>query len=382
MAFDPWHYPRTDFSNDVHAALHTDQVKGIRLFGPRRTGKTQFLLRDLARRAEQYGNRFAYVSFWQSNDPFELMRYELDQSRTHDGRMTRMSTWLNKSKKEAQIGVTAGPATAAVTMTGADPAVYVQKEQELARIMDELKNNTTPLLLFLDEFQALASHPNGGDFLQKLYALLDGRQRGIKAVFSGSSQIELNRVFSTTGNAPFGGFGTPVFLPELTDDFVTFQCKAFEDTYGRALPRDAALDVFETFDKNPEIFRSWVVQSGIMRHATPDEVVEHIFTDFDNQFGFTDVFAQTRAKNAKTRLRRQVFLRILAEKTLQPTGDAGLARFSEITGAPPPTKDQLKSVMKDLKRSGLVDQEDGRNVIADPIFARWINRLPLSQFRR
>ena len=58
-----WHYPRTKFTENVFTMLVDGPIHAVRLFGPRRMGKTEFLLRDLAELAERKGHRVVYASF-------------------------------------------------------------------------------------------------------------------------------------------------------------------------------------------------------------------------------------------------------------------------------------------------------------------------------
>src|SRR5947207_15588012 len=63
---DPWHYPRTDLARRTFALIEKRLANALVLFGPRRIGKTEFLIRDLGPIAEKAGHRVVYASFWQS----------------------------------------------------------------------------------------------------------------------------------------------------------------------------------------------------------------------------------------------------------------------------------------------------------------------------
>lgn len=57
-----WHYPRSEFADQVYNLLANGPIQGISIFGPGRTGKTQFLTHDLAPLAEQRGHQVVYAS--------------------------------------------------------------------------------------------------------------------------------------------------------------------------------------------------------------------------------------------------------------------------------------------------------------------------------
>ena len=65
-ATDPWHYPRTKLAKSTLALIEKRLANALVLFGPRRIGKTEFLIRDLGPLAEKAGHRVVYASFWQS----------------------------------------------------------------------------------------------------------------------------------------------------------------------------------------------------------------------------------------------------------------------------------------------------------------------------
>ena len=74
-----WHFPRSEFAETVYGLLANGPVQAVSLFGPRRTGKTQFLTHDLAPLAEDKGHRVVYASLWQTlESPLAMLLYEFD----------------------------------------------------------------------------------------------------------------------------------------------------------------------------------------------------------------------------------------------------------------------------------------------------------------
>ena len=66
MAEDSWHFERAELSARILTLLTGGPAQALTLFAPRRTGKTEFLLKDLAPLAERRGHRVIYASFWQA----------------------------------------------------------------------------------------------------------------------------------------------------------------------------------------------------------------------------------------------------------------------------------------------------------------------------
>ena len=68
MSNSLWHFPRTDFAERVMQSFLSGGSTALTLFAPRRTGKTQFLVHDLAPTAEKQKCTVVYASFWQTAD--------------------------------------------------------------------------------------------------------------------------------------------------------------------------------------------------------------------------------------------------------------------------------------------------------------------------
>ena len=79
MNDDPWHYPRRDLATRTLAALVDGPAKALTLFAPRRTGKTEFLRKDLTPLAQEKGHRVIYMSFWRAPlSPLAVMLHGLE----------------------------------------------------------------------------------------------------------------------------------------------------------------------------------------------------------------------------------------------------------------------------------------------------------------
>jgi predicted AAA+ superfamily ATPase len=63
---DPWHFPRTSLAETHFALIDKGLANALVLFGRRRTGKTEFLLKDLTPVAENAKRTVVYVNFWSS----------------------------------------------------------------------------------------------------------------------------------------------------------------------------------------------------------------------------------------------------------------------------------------------------------------------------
>lgn len=55
MINDQWHFSRQELASQTLPVLSSGPAQALTLFAPRRTGKTEFLLKDLAPLAEESG---------------------------------------------------------------------------------------------------------------------------------------------------------------------------------------------------------------------------------------------------------------------------------------------------------------------------------------
>lgn len=76
-----WHFPRSHLAQQYMNAFDTGITGALAIFAPRRMGKTEFVLMDLAPEAEARGYRVGYCSFWNLQDnPAKSLRLTLDAS--------------------------------------------------------------------------------------------------------------------------------------------------------------------------------------------------------------------------------------------------------------------------------------------------------------
>jgi hypothetical protein len=208
LAKSEWHFPRVDFANQVFGLLMDSPTSAISLFGPRRTGKTEFLKDDLAPLADGKKHRVVYVSMWQTVEaPIASLLYAFD-SALRGGRLgDRMATAARDLAPKFKLSV---PGTGAAMEV--DVASLRGKPQDehlllLDQYCERLANDKRPTLLLFDEFQELARGDNTAPVIAALRTSLDARRRGLVSVFTGSSQDGLRKVFSAK-DAPFYRFVT------------------------------------------------------------------------------------------------------------------------------------------------------------------------------
>jgi len=160
-----WHYPRTEFAEKVFTMLVDGPIHAARLFGPRRMGKTEFLIRDLAELAERKGHRIVYASLWQHlGSPLAILLYELDQA--YRGR--RITDRLKSVKASAKFEINIPGLGKLLIDLGAKEAPSAEQLLGLDLLCGKLENSKKPTFLLLDEVQELAKSDGARELIAAL----------------------------------------------------------------------------------------------------------------------------------------------------------------------------------------------------------------------
>lgn len=366
MAKADWHYRRREFSHDVFVSLTQGPIPALSLFGPRRTGKTEFLQRDLGfLAAETYGHRVLYASFWQSSAaPLPLLLYACDTALRPRSYAERLIDWAKHPPVKVRLSALRGAADIEIDLSRKPDQQPDSALLLLDQYLDRLADTARPTILLLDEVQELAGHPQGVEIMAGLRTSLDQRKQGLKTVFTGSSRIGLNKVFSEK-TAPLYRFASPLHLPPLGPEFVDHQLGVFHDVYRRRLDREVALRFFDRFQRNPLFFQRWIMTLGLYRGMAEEEAAEltaqQLAEDLELDAKWLEMTSGHRA-----------MARLIAERVPEPFGETGAARYAELAGAAAPIPQTRQSYVRTLLRRGIVDQWETEWRIADPVFERWI----------
>ena len=247
---DPWHFPRAAFAHKLVEQLDLGLASRLTLVAPRRKGKTEFLLFDLAPAAEKAGYEVVYASLWGNvNAPqqsvLDALRMAVEARREQRSATAKiLAAAVNRVKIDAMgIGAELEFADRATGASGGDLAA-------VDRAIDELSpGDGSKLLLIFDEIQHLATDKAFTPLIYALRTSLD-RRREVRVVFSGSSRGGIRRMFGDQ-DAPFYGFSTEVELPDLDQAFTDFLAKIFLEVTGRTIDTASLLEQFIRLDRIP-----------------------------------------------------------------------------------------------------------------------------------
>ncbi|MBY0562831.1 MAG: hypothetical protein K2P58_01495 [Hyphomonadaceae bacterium] len=368
-----WHYPRTAFAEQVFSLLAGGPIQAVSLFGPRRTGKTQFLLQDLAPLAEARGHRVVYASLWQTIDyPLGILLYEFDVALREGSFLSRLKSAAGDIAPKFRLKAPFGAGEVEIDLANLKGKPPENHLLLLDQYCERLAGDDKPAFLLFDEFQELSRAKDSQPLIAALRTSLDKRKQGLVAVFTGSSQEGLRQMF-TARQAPFFRFAQPIDLPALGEDFVAHQLRAFAASSKSKIDRQTALEVFARFDRNPLFFQRWLMTLALQPDMSSAEAIDAVRASIAEEFGFALKWVELNAVQRLT-------ARMLAEGVRQLYGKEGGDFIEALTGAPAPSASSIQSALRRLSRLGYVDKWDDEWRFADPLFEAWVRERPRAEF--
>ena len=367
MTRDPWHFRRDELAEQVLGTLARGPAQALSLFAPRRAGKTEFLIQDLAPHAEARGHRVIYASFWQAPlSPLAVLLHALEKSRESGGLADRIRTsaWRVAPKLKLSASVPGTGAEAEIDLTrlkGEPPTnLLLHLDDLLGRVSREGK----PAILLLDEVQELARSRGNAPLVAALRTGLDKRRDGLRAVFTGSSRAGLAAMFSDR-EAPFFHFATPIDLPALGTGFVDHVAAVFRQTANRRLDHAGMLDAFDRLHRNPYFFRLLVQRMLYDPEHTVGSALEDVREHIAAELGYPEAWL------GLTPLQRET-VRALATGASRPFSKDFRAALGAALGGDAPSAARVQAALRRLERLGIVDAARGVWELADPGFGGWI----------
>ncbi len=367
MTNDPWHFERPEYTKSILTLLNDGPAHALTLFGPRRTGKTEFLLKDLAPLAESAGHRVVYASFWQAPlSPLAVLIHALEQSLQHAGFSDRVRSaavaLAPKLKLSAPLPGAAAEAEVdlAALQSSPPPNLLLYLDDLIGRASRRTRNT----ILLMDEVQELARSQDNRPLVAALRTSLDKRTERIRTVFTGSSREGLAAMFSAR-QAPFFHFATPIELPPLGEPFVDHMTAAFSTVSGRTPNRGELIDAFTQLHGNPYFFRLLI---DVLLYSPDLDVGAALATVRDRiavDLGYANAWV------ALPPLHRGV-VQALAAGHKRPYSKAFRRAVGSYSGEEFPTAGRVQAALKRLERSGHLDAYAGEWALVDPEFAAWV----------
>ena len=367
MIRDPWHFERSEFTERILTLLAHGPAQALILFAPRRTGKTEFLLKDLAPLAEDGGHRVIYASFWQAPlSPLAVLLHALETSLRQGSFMDRVrsSATALAPRLKLSAALPGAEVAAEVDLTALEGRPPGELLLHLDDLLERVSRRRKATILLLDEVQELARIRENTSLVAALRTGLDKRAERLRAVFTGSSREGLAAMFSAR-QAPFFHFATPIVLPALGEPFVEHVLDTFEKVSQRTLQRNEMLSAFERLHANPYFFRvlieTMLHDPGLTVGSALDQVRDRLAVDL----GYPRIWLALSA------IQRAV-AQALARGAKRPFGQPFRRALGVALGEDAPSAGRVQAALRRLERLGLADTQAGDWTLADPEFAVWI----------
>lgn len=367
MAKDPWHFERRDLAARILSLLTDGPAQALTMFAPRRTGKTEFLIKDLAPLAEERGHRVIYASFWQAPlSPLAVLlhAFELSLKRGKFSDRLKSTALALTPKLKLSAPVPGGKAEAEIDLTSLDKKPPSDLLLYLDDLLDRLARKRKPTILLLDEIQELARSSNNAPLVAALRTSLDKRSSSLKAVFTGSNREGLATMFSAR-EAPFFHFATPIELEGLGAPFVDHLLKTFHKTSRRTLIRDNMVNAFDQLHGNPYFFRNLIEVLLLDTTLSIEDGVERVRHRIAVELGYPKIWLTLTPIQRAT-------AQALAKGMTKPFSQESREAIAKAMGGEPPSTARVQAALRKLNKLGLADTYTGEWALDDPEFAAWM----------
>lgn len=244
-----WHFPRKELAERYMNAFATGITGALALFAPRKMGKTEFVLLDLAPEAESRGYQVAYCSFWNLQDnPAKALRMSLENMQKKGNWTDKWASYVGKTTSELSANI----AGASFKLKSEVPKANEDDLIEIINTFDQIARKGKKVLILCDEVQHLADEKHSA-LVATLRTQFDQHRNILHVVFTGSSRDGLQRMFRDR-RTPMFHAAQQVDFPLLGAEFVSFMLNAFEEASQHSLNLSQAIRIFSKMNYNPSLF--------------------------------------------------------------------------------------------------------------------------------
>ena len=363
---NPWHYPRPEVAQSLLRLLESRVTPAETVFGPRRMGKTEFLLQDFAPLAEARGHKVVYLSLWEAEDaPLALL-----VRKWSDALMEDSVLHAAKEKRPARIAGSAAGFGGSIEFARrqGDDNELILLDDLIERVVDHRKRGPRGLtILVMDEAQELAARTRDRRVVAALRSSLDKRIGSLASVFAGSDRRRLEAMFADR-RAPFFRFGSAWQLPALPDDFAIHMANRLREAADVSLSPGDAIAAFNALDRNPYVFHRHFLHRLIEQPDAPLALA--LAASKEVLAGVSD---RERTWRALTPLQQRVAMRIAALRgnaCLYHKGSRGA--LGRELGVDTVAKSSVQAALRRLERLGVVAKDDDGWRIADDGLRAWL----------
>jgi hypothetical protein len=359
------------FARPALAARYFEQLLGgtsgrMALFGPRRTGKTSLITREIVPLAEKAGMVPVYCDCWQDrSDPLGSIIFALECA------IERVEVSPSKITRRLQTEVKKLGGAGFSIEFGDEPkgrapdSPYFKVDWLLGRLIARAKR---PIFLVVDEVQGIGEHKEGERIAGALRTALTRHERAVRVLFTGSSETQLTKMFAQARASLYQFAARTVYDP-LDSDFVTHVVQRFMQATKRTLDHARGLEILRLLGNQPEAFLT-VVQVPLARaDRSLDDGLHSLLTP-DAATPWTQYWQQS------TLLQQAVL--VTAGTGVQLTSEAGVRAIGSAAKTPNLSHSSVQRALGALRGRGLIERSTLSSKalysLTDPVFDLWIAR--------
>lgn len=350
---DPWHYPRPQLAQSYLWGFDPGPAEALTLFAERGSGKTSFLKYDLAPAAVAAGLQPVLIDF-ESNriDPGPVIADAFEAA----ARALRRADY--KPNVLGSIGEKAARLPTRVTSHPMDSDILSRIGFWGAQMVSCSRN---PIVLIMDEVQALAAGPSTSHVAWALRAVLQRFGRlDVRPIFTCSSREGLGNVFNRT-SAAFFQYGSIWDLPPLDDGFVPFLAERLHDS-ARDTNLKKLLSAYEALGQRPGPIRRLVETMSRERSADVDKFLQR-------QVGLERGIASSTVALDRLKPLERAILKYVAAAGVVYTAEAK-RYFADHLGVGVVNPKSIRTAVDRLRREGLLSWVSrGRYRVENPDMA-------------
>lgn len=351
---DPLFFNRPEYADKLVNSLKDGITHAFTLFAPRRMGKTQFLLQDIAPLAKERGFNVFYFSFMDSESPAADFQAALVQFARDIQTGGAAKTFISSISKVEVLGV------------GLERSKAAADQPRLSDIISLIAADNRPSLLLLDEVQELARLKDTAQLIKSLRTGLDIHQNRVKTIFTGSSTNGLAAMFNDH-KAPFFHFAHALDFPLLDRAFTDFLAAVYQQRTGKHLDGEALYQLFERLNHTPMYMRA-VMQDMILNPALGlDEAAAYRISEISSQYSGAKQWQQLKP------LERALIGDIAQNSAISPYSQDSRRRYAALLGVENIGSSSIQSALKSMTRQDLISRDaKGSLIISNPLLKTWI----------
>ena len=370
---DLWRLSRPALAARYLALLLQGSSGRLALFGPRRTGKTSLICREIVPLGEQAGLLPVYCDCWQDRlDPLGSINFAIESS------IEAIEVPTSQTRRRLQTEVKKIGAAGFSIEFGSEPkgrppeSPFFKVDWLLGSLIARAKR---PVFLIIDEVQGIGEHAEGERIAGALRTALTRHEKAVRVLFTGSSETQLTKMFAQA-RASLYQFAARVAYEPLDADFVAHVARRFTEATKRKLDDVRGLQVLRLLGNQPEAYLS-VVQVPLARaDRSLDDGLESLLAP-----GGVTPFAQYWQQS--TLLQKAIL--VAAGTGLQLTSEAGRQEIAQLVGETTVGHSSVQRALGALRGRGLIERSTLSSkavyALTDPVFELWISRNGKSLLR-